>query len=154
MGSQINSSTDDISLIIDTDDNTGFFASNRESESGTDDIYKFKVIDTTVPKCTQEVKGIINTLKVSNELYFNDKKDPENWMIKKVVLKQLAKTLPKQDDRLKKAISTDDNVEGGSYLIIDDNDNVRMVQGNIIGTRKNSLYNALNTKNEAELISE
>lgn len=59
MGSQINSSTDDISLIIDTDDNTGFFASNRESESGTDDIYKFKVIDTTVPKCTQEVKGII-----------------------------------------------------------------------------------------------
>jgi recombination protein RecT len=111
-----------------------------------DNEVTFKVMST------KEVKGIINTLKVSNDLYFNDKKDPENWMIKKVVLKQLAKTLPKQDDRLKKAISTDDNVEGGSYLVIDDNDNVRLVQGNMIGTRKNSLYNALNVKNEAELI--
>ena len=75
-------------------------------------------------------------------------------MIKKVVLKQLAKTLPKQDDRLKKAISTDDNIEGGSYLIVDDNDNVKLIQGNIIGKRKNSLYNSLNVKNEAELIEE
>jgi recombination protein RecT len=111
-----------------------------------DNEVTFKVMST------KEVRGIINTLKVSNELYFNEKKDPENWMIKKVVLKQLAKTLPKQDDRLKKAISTDDNVEGGSYLVIDDNDNVRLVQGNMIGTRKNSLYNALNVKNEAELL--
>ena len=73
-------------------------------------------------------------------------------MIKKVVLKLFAKTLPKQDDRLKKAISTDDNIEGGSYLIIDENDSVRLVQGSIIGTRKNSIYNNLNVKNEAELI--
>jgi recombination protein RecT len=100
----------------------------------------------------KEVKAIINTLKVSNELYFNDKKDPENWMIKKIALKQLAKTLPKQDDRLKKAISTDDNIEGGSYLVVDDNDSLRIVKGNIIGNRKNSLYNSLNVKNEAEFI--
>lgn len=101
-----------------------------------------------------EIKAIVDILKVPNELYFNAKKDPENWMIKKVVLKQLAKMLPKQDDRLKKAISTDDNIEGGAYLIVDDNDNVKMVQGTIIGKRKNSLYNALNVKNEAELIEE
>ena len=100
----------------------------------------------------KEIQAIINMLKVANELYFNEKKDPENWMLKKVVLKQLAKTLPKQDDRLKKAISTDDNIEGGAYLIIDDNDNIKMVQGNIIGKRKNSLYNSLNVKNEAELL--
>jgi recombinational DNA repair protein RecT len=93
-------------------------------------------------------------LKVPNELYFNAKKDPENWMVKKVVLKQLAKMLPKQDDRLKKAISTDDNVESGAYLIIDENDNVKMIQGSVISKRKNSLYNALNVKNEAELIEE
>ena len=95
----------------------------------------------------KEVKAVIDILKVSNELYFNSKKDPENWMLRKLVLKQLSKILPKQDDRLKKAISTDDNVEGGSYLIIDDNENVRLVQGNMIGSRKNSLYNALNTEN-------
>ena len=102
----------------------------------------------------KEIQAIINMLKVANELYFNEKKDPENWMLKKVVLKQLAKTLPKQDDRLKKAISTDDNIEGGAYLIIDDNDNIKMVQGNIIGKRKNSLYNSLNVKNEAELLED
>jgi recombination protein RecT len=102
----------------------------------------------------KEIQAIINMLKVANELYFNEKKDPENWMLKKVVLKQLAKTLPKQDDRLKKAISTDDNIEGGAYLIIDDKDNIKMVQGNIIGKRKNSLYNSLNVKNEAELLED
>lgn len=102
----------------------------------------------------KEIQAIIDILKVPNELYFNAKKDPENWMIKKVVLKQLAKTLPKQDDRLKKAISTDDNIEGGAYLIVDENDNVKMVQGTIIGKRKNSIYNTLNVKNEAELIGE
>lgn len=100
----------------------------------------------------KEIQAIIEMLKVANDLYFNSKKDPENWMIKKVVLKQLAKTLPKQDDRLKKAISTDDNVEGGGYLMIDSNDNVKLVQGTIIGKRKNSLYNALNTNNEIELL--
>lgn len=113
-----------------------------------DNEVTFKVMSKT------EIKAIVDMLKVPNELYFNAKKDPENWMIKKVVLKQLAKMLPKQDDRLKKAISTDDNVEGGAYLIVDENDNVKMVQGTIIGKRKNSIYNTLNIKNEAELIEE
>lgn len=93
----------------------------------------------------KEIKDIINIQKVSNELYFNEKKDPENWMLKKILLKQLAKTLPKQDDRIKKAIATDDNIEGGSYLIVDDNDNVKIMNNNMVGTRKNSLYNRLNS---------
>jgi recombination protein RecT len=100
----------------------------------------------------KEIQSIIDMLKIPNELYFNDIKDPENWMIKKIVLKQLAKMLPKQDDRLKKAISTDDNVEGGSYIILDDNDNIQLVKGNVIGKRKNSLYNNLNIQNEPEII--
>lgn len=91
----------------------------------------------------KEIKDVINIQKVSNELYFNEKKDPENWMLKKILLKQLAKTLPKQDDRIKKAIATDDNIEGGSYLIVDDNDNVKIMNNNMVGTRKNSLYNRL-----------
>ena len=90
--------------------------------------------------------------KFPNELFFNDKKDPEQWMAIKTVLKQLAKLMPKDDDRLKKAVTMDDNIEGGSYLVIDDNDNVRLVQGSMIGTRKNSLYNSLNVKNDAELL--
>jgi len=93
-----------------------------------------------------EIQNIVNMSKVPNELFFNDKKDPEQWMAKKTVLKQLAKLMPKDDDRLKKAVSMDDNIEGGGYLIMDDNDSVRFVQGNIIG-KKSSIYAKLMEKN-------
>jgi recombination protein RecT len=96
-----------------------------------------------------EIQNIINMSKVPNELFFNDKKDPEQWMAKKTVLKQLSKLMPKDDDRLKKAVSMDDNIEGGGYLIMDDNDTVRFVQGNIIG-KKSSIYAKLMQKNETE----
>jgi len=92
-----------------------------------------------------EIQNIINMSKVPNDLFFNDKKDPEQWMAKKTVLKQLAKLMPKDDDRLKKAVSMDDNIEGGGYLIMDDNDTVRFVQGNIIG-KKSSIYAKLMEK--------
>jgi recombination protein RecT len=98
-----------------------------------------------------EIQNIINMSKVSNDLFFNDKKDPEQWMAKKTVLKQLSKLLPKDDDRLKKAVSMDDNIEGGGYLIMDDNDTVRFVQGNIIG-KKSSIYAKLMEKNQTENI--
>ena len=96
-----------------------------------------------------EIQNIINMSKVPNDLFFNDKKDPEQWMAKKTVLKQLAKLMPKDDDRLKKAVSMDDNIEGGGYLIMDDNDTVRFVQGNIIG-KKSSIYAKLMEKNAPE----
>ena len=96
-----------------------------------------------------EIQNIVNMSKVPNELFFNDKKDPEQWMAKKTVLKQLAKLMPKDDDRLKKAVSMDDNIEGGGYLIMDDNDSVRFVQGNIIG-KKSSIYAKLMEKNVSE----
>ena len=50
--------------------------------------------------------------------------------------------MPKDDDRLKKAVAMDDNVEGGSYLIMDDNDNVRIIQGTILG-KKSSIYDKI-----------
>jgi len=98
-----------------------------------------------------EIQNIINMSKVPNDLFFNDKKDPEQWMAKKTVLKQLSKLLPKDDDRLKKAVSMDDNIEGGGYLIMDDNDTIRFVQGNIIG-KKSSIYAKLMEKNQTENI--
>lgn len=98
-----------------------------------------------------EIQNIINMSKVPNELFFNDKKDPEQWMAKKTVLKQLAKLMPKDDDRLKKAVSMDDNIEGGGYLIMDDNDTVRFVQGTVIG-KKSSIYAKLMEKNNTDHI--
>jgi recombinational DNA repair protein RecT len=50
----------------------------------------------------KEIQNIVNMSKFPNDLYFNDKKDSEQWMAKKTVLKQLSKLMPKDDDRLKK----------------------------------------------------
>jgi recombination protein RecT len=110
-----------------------------------DDEVVFKVM------FKNEIQNIINMSKVPNDLFFNDKKDPEQWMAKKTVLKQLSKLMPKDDDRLKKAVSMDDNIEGGGYLIMDDNDTVRFVQGNIIG-KKSTIYAKLMEKNSTDNI--
>ena len=94
-------------------------------------------------------------LETPSEYYFNDKKDPEKWSLKKVVLKQMSKLMPKEDDRLLKAVSYDDNVEGGGYLVLDDNDSVRVVQGTVIGKQNNrkkvSIYQNLTDLSENSL---
>ena len=103
----------------------------------------------------EEIKTIVDILETPSEYYFNDKKDPEKWSLKKVVLKQMSKLMPKEDDRLLKAVSYDDNVEGGGYLVLDDNDNVRVVQGTIIGKQNNrkkiSIYQNLSDLSENPL---
>ena len=95
----------------------------------------------------EEIKTVVDMLETPSEYYFNDKKDPEKWLLKKVVLKQMSKLMPKEDDRLLKAVSFDDNVEGGGYLMLDENDTVRVVQGTIIGKttnrKKPSIYKNL-----------
>jgi len=91
----------------------------------------------------EEIKNIVEVLETPSEYYFNDKKDPEKWLLKKVVLKQMSKLMPKEDDRLLKAVSFDDNVEGGGYLVLDENDSVRVVQGTVIGRQKNNKKNSL-----------
>ena len=106
----------------------------------------------------EEIKTIVEILETPSEYYFNDKKDPEKWLLKKVVLKQMSKLMPKEDDRLLKAVSFDDNVEGGGYLVLDDNDTVRVVQGTIIGKqsgkKKGSIYQNLKDLYENPLSSE
>ena len=88
-----------------------------------------------------EISEIIKMQKTPNHLYFNDSKDPQHWMIKKIVLKQLSKTLPKEDLKLQKAISLDDHVEGGDYIVVDESDNVNLIRGKMVG--KNPLYTNL-----------
>lgn len=106
----------------------------------------------------EEIKTIVEILETPSEYYFNDKKDPEKWLLKKVVLKQMSKLMPKEDDRLLKAVSFDDNVEGGGYLVLDENDTVRVVQGTIIGkqkpNKKRSIYDNLTNFSENPLQTE
>jgi len=64
----------------------------------------------------------IEIQKDKNALYFS-KKDPNFWMLKKIVLKQMSKTLPK-DYLSAMAIKFDDGLEGGKIISLDENQNV------------------------------
>jgi len=105
----------------------------------------------------EEIKTIVEILDTPSEYYFNDKKDPEKWLLKKVVLKQMSKLMPKEDDRLLKAVSFDDNLESGGYLVLDENNAVKVVQGTIVGrhkfSKKTSIYENL-SKNEDDDFNE
>jgi recombination protein RecT len=93
----------------------------------------------------QEIRSVMATMKQTNELYFDDLKDPMMWMPKKTAIKQLAKLLPK-DYYGSTAIAIDDKVEGGGYLILDEDGKPIVAQAKGATTRKTktNLYSALN----------
>jgi|TARA_R110000803_G_scaffold48467_4_gene100687 recombination protein RecT len=87
----------------------------------------------------KEIMEIVEMSKYPNSLYGSNK-DPQGWMYKKTVIKQLSKTLPK-DYYGKRGISVDDKVEGGGYLKLDDDNNIMFVEGKkIIPKRSKSIY--------------
>jgi recombination protein RecT len=100
-----------------------------------DDEKVFKVMSKN------ELETIIRNLPNTNELHFNDNKDSQFWMLKKIVLKQLAKLLPK-DMIGSKAISIDDQMEGGSLLGLDANEQVIVLEdkSKLIRTKSGGLY--------------
>ncbi len=106
----------------------------------------------------KEIMDVVKMSKVQNPLYTNSEKDPQGWMFKKAVIKQLAKTLPK-DYYGKKGVSMDDKIEGGSYLQLDDDGNIMVVEGKTIKPKRtkgvyDNLYdletetNSLNLENK------
>lgn len=82
--------------------------------------------------------------RYNNELYFNDKKDPNMWMVKKTALMQLSKMLPK-DYYGNKAIEMDNKFEGGAILQLDDDNTIKIVDGKKIAPVKQA--SAINTFN-------
>lgn len=82
-----------------------------------------------------DVIKIKSLSKYDNELYFNDKKDPNMWMIRKTALIQLAKLLPK-DFYGKKALDLDGQLEGGAYLSLDETNNIKIIDGKKIATSR------------------
>lgn len=94
----------------------------------------------------------INQLsKYNNDLYFNDKKDPNMWMVRKTALNQLAKLLPK-DFYAKKALEMDNRLEGGAILSLDDDNTIRIIDGKTIAPTKQA--SALKTFNSLPDIPE
>jgi recombination protein RecT len=91
-----------------------------------------------------EIEGVRNMSKNNNELYFNDKMGINRWMERKCVLIQLGKMLPK-DYYSKKALAMDGVIEGGAMLTLDENNQVKVVEGTPIKpTRYRNIYGTLN----------
>lgn len=91
----------------------------------------------------QEIKNVMATMKQDNTLYFDDRKDPMMWMPRKTVIKQLAKLLPKDYFGMN-AVGIDDRVEGGGYLILDDDGQVVLSNDIVTKRSKSNLYATLN----------
>jgi recombination protein RecT len=101
-----------------------------------------------------EIEGVRSMSKYENDLYFNDKMGINRWMERKCVLIQLSKMLPK-DYYSKKAISMDGMMDGGAMLTLDDNNQIKVVEGTPIKpARFRNIYGTLNApqteKNETD----
>lgn len=82
-----------------------------------------------------EIIKVQQLSRYNNELYFNDKKDPNFWMARKTALIQLAKLLPK-DYYGKQAVDLEQRIEGGAYLSLDENNQIKIVEGKAISPVK------------------
>mgnify|MGYP003334138478 FL=1 len=92
----------------------------------------------------KEIEAVKNMGKYENDLYFNDKMGINRWMERKVVLTQLSKMLPK-DYYSKKAISMDGMIDSGAMLTLDENNQIKIVEGTPIKpTRFRNIYGTLN----------
>ena len=67
VGEPVNSNLDDFSYIINEETKEGFFASNRESGMGNDDIYAFLETRPLVFECVQPITGTVRD-RISNDV--------------------------------------------------------------------------------------
>lgn len=110
----------------------------------SDDEKLFKVMSKS------ELTNTISIMPLASDLYFNDSKDPNFWMLKKIVLKQLAKLLPK-DKYGAMGLGIDDKIEGGNILTLDENESIVVapVKNTKFNKSKRNIYETLaNADNE------
>jgi recombination protein RecT len=107
--------------------------------------YQFTVLSKA------DIIKITSLSRYNNALYFNDDKDPNMWMVRKTALIQLSKMLPK-DFYGKKAVEMDNQLEGGAILSLDDDNQIRIIDGKKIAPAKQA--SAINTFNSLPDIPE
>jgi recombination protein RecT len=101
-----------------------------------------------------EIDGVRKMSKYENDLYFNDKMGINRWMERKCALIQLSKMLPK-DYYSKKAIGMDSMLEGGAMLTLDENNQIKIVEGTPIKpTRFRNIYGTLNSTEETPMLTD
>lgn len=76
---------------------------------------------------SDEIRGMVAAIQNPSNLYFDDKRDPQMWMLKKTCLKQAVKLIPKMKNA-KTAIGIDDRMEGGGSINFDEQNQSIVVQ--------------------------
>ena len=89
-----------------------------------------------------EIVGIQKTLKVDNTLYFDERNDPQNWMARKTVVKQLAKLLEK-DFYGMNALEIDSRMEGGKIIVADDSNNLQIKDAEMMPKKNQNIYDVM-----------
>jgi recombination protein RecT len=91
-----------------------------------------------------QIESVKNMSKYDNELYFNDKKNPNRWLEKKTAMLQLAKLLPK-DFHTKYASEMDGKLNAGATLLIEDgSDELKVIDGSQNNAKRfRSIYETL-----------
>jgi recombination protein RecT len=89
----------------------------------------------------------------NSDMYFSNAKDPQNWMARKTVLKQLAKLLPK-DYYGKQGLSLDDQMEGGGYVSMDSDEVVIKQQKNVAKGKSKGLYTSFEELDSEESVQD
>lgn len=68
VGRPINSAKDDFSFVLNEENKTGYFASNRKGGKGNDDIYSFRQKDSLITACKEYLTGIITDSETKEAL--------------------------------------------------------------------------------------
>ena len=97
----------------------------------------------------KDLKEIQNLSKAGNRSIWFSKTDPQYWMLKKTVFKQLCKLLPKHLN-MTKVVSYDNIVEGGGSMRLDENNNAIVVEEET-KTRADKFINAMKEDNKEEI---
>lgn len=91
-----------------------------------------------------EIIAVRDKSKHPNDLYFNDRGNPNRWMEKKCALIQLSKTLDK-DFYGSKAIEMDATIDGGAMLTLDQDNQIKLIEGaSVKPARFRNIYGTLN----------
>lgn len=89
VGEPLNSSKDDLALLIDTKTQRGYVTSNREGGQGDDDIYTFKEINKIEYACEQFLTGIVTDTDIDTAISLIGAKvslSDSNYKLLKVIL--------------------------------------------------------------------
>jgi len=129
-------------------EHTPKFSVERTSEMITH-VYAVAHLKNGSPKflvmTRKEVEAVRDKSKYPNSLYFNDKDNPNRWLEKKTALVQLSKLLNK-DLYGTRAIELDNKIEAGAILSLDNNDQIKIIDGAAIKpTRFRNIYGTLNS---------